>query len=214
MEIQHKTSPIEAFRVATASIIFAITAQIILGLGFFVGLFAYRHGSLHANDLWLVLMVSCFPYAVLTLQTIWRVIGGMDSVFPQPQQSPSAIKNFIAHGIEGPMIDHHLVPVFNTPEPRINNVPIFDFIEFIDGIQERGVKARDWIGDPENGKAQYKFRTGRKCRYKTWKAIMDTLATVKVVVDMEPGRSAELTITSPHLIKDLLRLRMIIPDGY
>jgi len=121
MEIQHKTSPIEAFRVATASIIFAITAQIILGLGFFVGLFAYRHGSLYANDLWLVLMVSCFPYAVLTLQTIWRVIGGMDSVFPNPPAQAATIKNFVVEGIEtGPVIEHHLVPVFNTPEPRIN----------------------------------------------------------------------------------------------
>ena len=46
MEKQHKTSPVEAFRVATASIIFAITAQIILGLGLLLLVVAYRQGAL------------------------------------------------------------------------------------------------------------------------------------------------------------------------
>jgi len=215
MAQDHKTSPVEAFRVATASIIFAITAQIILGLGFFVGLVAYRRGSLHEDDLWLVLTVSCFPYAVLTLQTIWRVIGGMDSIFPQPQKPPTTVKNYVVQGIDTtPVIEHHLVPVFNTPAPRINGVPILDFIEFIDLIPQKGIKSRNWRGSKRLGIPPHRFKSRRICRYHTWKAIVDTLAAVNVIIDMQPGKSGELAVTHPPFIKQILRVQRIVPEEY
>ena len=213
---QQKTSPTEAFRVATASIIFAVTAQIILGLGLLGFFVAYRKNSLHEGDLWTVLMLSCFPYAILGLQTMWRAITGVDGVFPHqlPQTPTTTVKNFIATSINKPAQEIHLVPVNNIPEPTINGVPLYDFLEFIDEIPNKGIKTRDWVGDKRQGKEPYTFRSRRKCRYHTWKAIIDTLCTTQIIVDMEQGRTGELTLTSPHLIRQVLRIHKIIPEEY
>ena len=214
---QPNPSPTEALRVATASIIFAVTAQIILGLGLLIFTVAYRQKSLHENDLWTVLMLSCFPYAILGLQTMWRAITGVDGVFPhQLPQNPTqaTVKNFIATSINKSAQEIHLVPINNVPEPKINGVPLYDFLEFIDEIPNKGIKTRDWVGDKRQGKEPHTFKSRRKCRYHTWKAIIDTLCTAEIIVDMEQGRTGELTLTSPALIKQVLRIHKIIPEEY
>ena len=162
-------------------------------------------------------MLSCLPYGVLGLQTMYRAISGVDSVFPhQLPQTPaqSTVKNFIATSANKPAQEIHLVPVNNIPEPKINDVPLFDFLEFIDEIPNKGIKMRDWIGDKRQGKDPHTFKSRRKCRYHTWKAIIDTLETAEIIVDMGQGRTGELTLTNPHLIKQVLLIHKIIPEEY
>ena len=183
MEKQHKTSPVEAFRVATASIIFAITAQIILGLGLIIIVVAYRQGAPRNYDWWLVLTASCLPYMVLGLQTMYRAVGGVDSVFPAPQPLP----------ISTTKQDLRMIPVYRQQIPRYNGVDVEDLQHFIKRICKTGDwRQRSWIGTtgPSGLEVDREYHA----------KMMAILKQAGFIVGHKPRYTGRLLVTDPDRI--------------
>lgn len=129
----------EAVRISFASIVFAMTAQMLLGLFGLVVLIALRRGDLHNGDLWRVLLISCVPYAVLGLQTTWNAVQGVGGVFAKhyPPPTEQAIKE-----------DLRLIPVYRQHVPTFAGVDVEDLRFFI----RRICVTRDWTQRRWRGK--------------------------------------------------------------
>ena len=200
---QHKTSPTEAFRVATASIILSVAAQILIIMAGITASIAIRQGTFKDSDLWKILLISTTPYIVLALEKMLRATIGTQKIFP----SLTTTKNHTIKPISPTKTkDYHLIPVNTQTEETLDGVPISDVIEFINQIPVRGITYDEWVREG------YTFSSSRKCTYPTFKKLIGILEKGGILVGRRHRVSGHLVTTDPEIIKHKLKIYQLL--GY
>lgn len=187
-------SPGEAFRVALASIIFAFSAQIGLGVIGLIVAIIYRQGAPLSKDWWMILGVSLLPWAIVVLQTIHSATGGLSGAFPRPNPTPPP-----AVAATTQKHDLRMIPVYRQNVPTLNGVDVQDLKFFI----RRICATRDWTQRAWRGA---RMPSGYPCDNEYHRQMMEILKQAGFIIGHKPRSSGRLLCYDPEQIIDHLEL--------